>query len=109
MWGMGGDRKIRVHGGEGSAGVLNAQQSRFDPTAGGYVPYHGSSYIQVVTFDQKGPVADAVLSYSQSTDPASPHYADQTELYSRKSWHRLPFHKADIAAGALGPVLKLSE
>jgi len=103
-----GDRKIPVHGGEGQTGVLNAQQSRFIPEAGGYVPYHGSSYIQVVTFDDKGPVADAVLSYSQSTDPASPHYADQTELYSRKGWHRLPFHRADVAAEAIGPALKLS-
>ena len=34
----------------------------------------------------------------QSTDPASPHYADQTWLYSKKGWHRLPFHAADIAA-----------
>ncbi|WP_312164045.1 acylase [Phenylobacterium sp.] len=95
-----GQDKIPVHGGEGSDGVLNAQQARFDAKAGGYVPYHGSSYIQVVTFDDKGPVADAVLSYSQSTDPASPHYADQTWLYSKKGWHRLPFHGADIAADA---------
>ena len=72
------------------------------------MPYHGSSYIQVVTFDAKGPVADAVLSYSQSTDPASPHYADQTWLYSKKGWHRLPFHPADIAKEA-GPVLKLKQ
>ncbi|WP_305585055.1 penicillin acylase family protein [Phenylobacterium sp.] len=104
-----GDRKIPIHGGEGQAGVLNAQQSRFVAGAGGYVPYHGSSYIQVVAFDAAGPVADAVLSYSQSTDPASAHYADQTELYSKKGWHRLPFHQADIAAEALGPALKLSE
>jgi len=104
-----GERKIPVHGGEGQAGVLNAQQSRFVPSAGGYVPYHGSSYIQVVTFDDRGPVADAVLSYSQSIDPDSPHYADQTELYSKKGWHRLPFHKSDIAAETLGPALRLSE
>ena len=38
-----------------------------------------------------GPVADALLSYSQSTDPASPHYADQTRTFSAKRWHRLPF------------------
>lgn len=104
-----GDQKIPVHGGEGGQGVLNAQQSRFNAAAGGYVPYHGSSYIQVVTFDAKGPVADAVLSYSQSTDPASPHYGDQTWLYAKEGWHRLPFHKADIAAEALGPPLRLSE
>jgi len=57
---------------------------------------HGSSYMQVVTFDAQGPVADAVLSYSQSTDPASPHYADQTLRYSNKDWHRLPFSSADV-------------
>lgn len=103
-----GQDKIPVHGGEGSDGVLNAQQARWNAQAKGYVPYHGSSYIQVVTFDAKGPVADAVLSYSQSTDPASPHYADQTWLYSKKGWHRLPFHPADIAKEA-GPALHLKE
>ena len=64
--------------------MLNAQQARWNAQAAGYVPYHGSSYIQVVSFDDKGPVADAVLSYSQSADPASPHFADQTWLYSKK-------------------------
>jgi len=92
-----GDVRIPVHGGEGTDGVLNAQQSKL--VAGqGYVPFHGSSYIQVVTFDANGPVADAVLTYSQSTDPASPHYADQTLLHARKGWMRMPFQAADIAA-----------
>jgi acyl-homoserine-lactone acylase len=92
-----GGAHIPVHGGEGTDGVLNAQQSRLVPGQG-YVPFHGSSYVQVVTFDAQGPVADAVLTYSQSTDPASAHYADQTLLHARKGWVRLPFHAADIAA-----------
>lgn len=92
-----GDLRIPVHGGEGSDGVLNAQQSKLVPGVG-FVPYHGSSYIQVVTFDAKGPVADGILTYDQSTDPASPHYADQTLLHARKQWVRLPFHRADIEA-----------
>ncbi len=92
-----GDAHIPVHGGEGTDGVLNAQQSKLVPGLG-YVPFHGSSYIQVVTFDAKGPVADAILTYSQSTDPASAHYADQTRLHAKKGWVRLPFHAADIAA-----------
>jgi acyl-homoserine-lactone acylase len=95
---LAGDQHIPVHGGEGSDGVLNAQQSTLNPAVGGYVPFHGSSYIQVVTFDAKGPVADAILTYSQSTDPASPHFADQTLLHSRKVWTKLPFHKADVDA-----------
>ena len=92
-----GDQRIPVPGGEGSDGVLNAQQSQL--IAGvGYVPFHGSSYIQVVTFDAAGPVADAIMTYSQSTDPASAHAADQTALHAQKGWVRLPFGASAIAA-----------
>lgn len=91
-----GDQKIPVHGGEGGDGVLNAQQSAWKGS--GLIPFHGSSYIQVVTFDAKGPVADAILTYDQSTDPASPHYADQSVLHSKKGRVRLPFSAAEIAA-----------
>jgi acyl-homoserine-lactone acylase len=92
-----GDTRIPLHGGTAQDGVLDAQISSWVKGVG-YVPFHGSSYMQVVTFDAQGPVADGVLSYSQSTDPASPHYADQTWLYSKKDWNRLPFAPADIKA-----------
>jgi acyl-homoserine-lactone acylase len=92
-----GGLRIPVHGGEGGDGVLNAQESR--KIAGvGFVPYHGSSYIQAATFDVEGPVVDAILTYGQSTDPSSPHFADQTQLFSHKQWVRLPFSKSQIAA-----------
>jgi hypothetical protein len=91
-----GDLSIPVHGGEGSDGVLNAQYAKVVPGVG-YVPLLGSSYIQVVGFDRRGPVVDAILTYSQSTDPASPHFADQTRLYAEKRWIRFPFSKAEIA------------
>ena len=87
---------VPIHGGSGQLGILNVQQSA--KAQGGIVPFHGTSYIQVVTFDDKGPVADALLSYSQSTDPASPYFADQTRAFSAKKWHRLPFTSAEIAA-----------
>jgi acyl-homoserine-lactone acylase len=95
-----GDQRIPIHGGPGADGVLDAQQSAWTPGVG-YVPFHGSSYMQVVTFDARGPVADGLLSYSQSTDPASPFYADQTWAFSRKEWNHLPFWPADIAAQAI--------
>lgn len=95
-----GDQHIPIHGGPGLDGVLDAQQSAWTDGLG-YIPFHGSSYMQVVTFDAHGPVADGLLSYSQSTDPASPHYADQTWLYSRKQWNRLPFSESDIRAQAI--------
>ncbi len=99
--------RIPIHGAHGELGVLNVQQAVPVPT--GLTPVHGSSYVQVVGFDEFGPVADAVLSYSQSTDPASPHFGDQTREYSTKHWHRLPFTAAAIAADAAGPTLVISE
>ncbi|OQW78397.1 MAG: acyl-homoserine-lactone acylase [Proteobacteria bacterium ST_bin13] len=102
-----GDQRIAIHGGDGQLGILNVQIATPVPT--GVTPVHGSSYIQVVTFGDIGPQADAVLSYSQSTNPASPHFGDQTLLYSAKRWVRLPFTPAEIAADAQGPTLKISE
>jgi acyl-homoserine lactone acylase PvdQ len=55
------------------------------------------------------PVADALLAYSQSTDPASPHSQDQTRAFSEKKWHRLPFTQAEIRRAALGPARRLRE
>lgn len=102
-----GTEHIPIHGAAGSLGVLNVQQS--DVVAGGLVPKHGTSYIQVVGFDAAGPVADALLSYSQSTDPASPYYADQTRAFSAKKWHRLPFTPAQIAADGGTKVVRIAE
>ncbi|MEG3153269.1 penicillin acylase family protein, partial [Sphingomonas sp. ZT3P38] len=102
-----GAERIPVHGGDGQLGVLNVQISV--PAPGGVTPRHGSSYVQVVGFDADGPVADTVLSYSQSPDPASPFYADQTRLYAKKGWHRFPFTPARIAAAAVGKPVTISE
>ena len=102
-----GDAHIPIHGAAGTLGVLNVQQS--DAVAGGIVPKHGSSYVQVVGFDANGPVVDALLSYSQSTDPASPYYADQTRAFSVKKWHRLPFTPAQIAADGGTKTVRISE
>jgi acyl-homoserine-lactone acylase len=98
--------RIPISGGP-SGGVLNVMITR--PVPGGFEPFHGSSYIQVVTFDEKGPVVNAVLSYSQSTDPASAYYADQTREFSNKKLHRYPFSADEIAADAVGKPLSLHE
>ncbi len=103
-----GDQRIAIHGGPGTAGVLNYQDARPAP-GGGLVPVHGTSYIQIVGFDDAGPVVDAILSYSQSTDPASAHFTDQTRAYSAKAWHRLPFHADDIAAQTITPAKQIAE
>ena len=102
-----GEERIAIHGGSGLAGILNMQMSQ--PSEGGISPVHGTSYIQIVGFDEDGPVADAILSYSQSTNPASPHYGDQTRAYSNKAWNRLPFSAEEIEADRQGEALRISE
>jgi acyl-homoserine-lactone acylase len=102
-----GNDHIPIHGAHGNLGVLNVQMS--DKVSGGLVPRHGSSYIQVVSFDETGPIADAMLSYSQSTDPNSPWYADQTLAYSTKTWNRLPFTPSQVRAAAIAPPLRIRE
>jgi acyl-homoserine-lactone acylase len=69
---------------------------------------NGNSYEQAVTFTKDGPVADAVLASSQAPDDVdSPYYADQTEMYSRKEWMRLPFSSDDIAKELVSPPIVL--
>jgi len=101
---------IALHGGDEIEGVLNNLGNQFAPgiTAKGLLIDYGSSYVQSVTFDARGPVANAVLTYGQSTDPASPHANDQMRLYSRKEWPVLPFHAEDVAKARVGEVLRLT-
>ncbi len=91
-------RPVPVAGGDGEEGVYTVVSgSPLGPA--GYAPIvSGTSYIQTVTFDRLGPIAEAVLLYGQSTDPASPYYFDQLEkLWARRAWYRLPFSEKDIA------------
>jgi len=96
----GGD--IPIHGGSGRF-MFSVISSEFDQSTGAYsrIP-HGNSYIQTVTWDEtECPDAYAVLTYSQSTDPASDHYSDLTQVYSDKGWNDMPFCDADIQAAKI--------
>ena len=90
-------RWIPIHGGDGALGIYNAMDSLPQQDGRLHVK-HGTSYLQTVSFDSAGPRAQAVLSYSQSTDPASPYYADQTTLFSKKAWITQAFTEAQIKA-----------
>ena len=62
----------------------------------------GNSFIQAVTWDESEcPDAYGVLTYSQSTNPESPHFADSTELYSQGNWIDLPFCSEDVEAAEI--------
>ena len=95
-----GGQRIPLHGGA----TFSAISAALVPGLGFTSPLNPSnSYLQVVSFDPQGPVADAILASSQTPDPASPFYADQTWLYARKTWVRLPFRRNDVAAAAIAP------
>ena len=55
-------------------------------------------------FTEQGPRSEGFLSYSQSTDPTSPHHSDQTELYSRKGWDDLLWRDADVEKATVSRV-----
>lgn len=83
-------------GGEGAFTIVSSAQSNISPT--GYDIDYGNSYIQAVTWDSRGVIAEGFITYSQSTDPASPYFNDFTREYSAKRWHRFPFKAADVQA-----------
>jgi acyl-homoserine-lactone acylase len=67
------------------------------------VVHSGSSYVQAVTWTSGGacPEVATVLTYSESANPVSKHYADQTELFSRKGWVTAYFCPAQVTAHAV--------
>ncbi len=92
-----GSRQTPIHGGPGELGIYNAIQSV--PGANGKREVvSGTSYLQVVTFDGKGPQALGLLAFSLSSDPASPYSTDQTQAFSQKQWSVLPFTEQQIKA-----------
>ncbi len=49
-----------------------------------------------VQFTDDGPVGRSVLTYSLSTNPNSPHFADQTRLFSQGQWKEMRFTESQI-------------
>lgn len=109
--------RIPVHGGHGFyEGLMNMQQSSTNRTTlepleiapkvegsrlltqTGYPIVHGTSFVMALEFTDQGPNAKALLSYSQSGDPESVHFRDQTYRYVNKEWRPTLFAEADIAA-----------
>lgn len=114
-----GDDVIPIHGGPSQDGAFNMLY--YNPTAngtllppdvslggmpsaslydqGGYLINYGSSYMQLVEYTDIGtPRAKALISYSQSTDPRSAHFSDQTVLFSRSRWRDCLFSEDRITA-----------
>jgi acyl-homoserine-lactone acylase len=110
-----GGKRFPLHGGQSREGVANVVnysniKSTLDETADrgqlvntrtslsslGYVINSGTSFLMTMEFTDEGPNASAILTYGQSANPASPHFSDQTERFSRKEWRKILFKEEDI-------------
>jgi acyl-homoserine-lactone acylase len=87
------NERIPIHGGidgemvSNADSIFNAIVAPFSAETGGYPDtLYGSSFVMAVEFTNQGPRGRSILTYSQSTNPDSPHFADQTRLYSDKQW-----------------------
>ena len=92
-----GGQQTPIHGGPGTLGVYNAIQS-VPRTDGKREVVSGTSYLQVVTFDDKGPQAQGLLAFSLSSDPESKYSRDQTLAFSKKQLSVLPFTEQQITS-----------
>ncbi|MEU6487442.1 penicillin acylase family protein [Streptomyces sp. NPDC046887] len=95
-----GGERFPVPGGTGQLGVWNMIVGQWDPAKGAYTEVvHGTSHVQAVGWDGgRCPVARTLLTYSQSSNPLSPYFADQTRLLSGERWVTARFCERDILA-----------
>ena len=97
-----GAERIPIHGGAGPEGVFNViTVESLEPEFGWTSIRHGASWIMTVEFTDRGPVSQGILTYSQATDSTSPHWSDQTHLYSKKGWDDLRFTEAAVEAATV--------
>ena len=82
-------QKVPLSAGEEFEGVPNKLET-YGFLNGSYQPLLGSSYVQFVTLGQGAPIVRGILTYSQSTDPASPYFNNQLQTYSDKQLYTLP-------------------
>ncbi|WP_410659111.1 penicillin acylase family protein [Amycolatopsis sp. lyj-112] len=102
-------KKIPLGGGTAGRGVYDSLGGPWDPAAGYTEFTHGGTYLHVVAFNGTGcPDTTTLLTYSQSADPTSAHYSDQTELYSRKQWVTERYCEKDILASPSLKVVRVS-
>ncbi|MEO9243741.1 acylase [Pseudomonas inefficax] len=86
-----------VPGGPQALGVYNAIYS-VPHGQGKRLVVSGTSYLQLVSFTDKGPEARGLLAFSQSSEAASVHASDQTKAFAAGQLAVIPFTEAQIKA-----------
>ncbi|WP_425557865.1 penicillin acylase family protein [Kitasatospora cystarginea] len=67
------------------------------PCAPRWLPFR-PSFVMATELTPGGPRTRTVLAYGESANPASPHYLDQTVLFSHRQWVIERFTEAEITA-----------
>jgi acyl-homoserine-lactone acylase len=100
-----GSERIPIHGGPGGLGVFNAINVNQRVLGGDEPGYpnvgHGSSFVMVTQFTDGCADDRSILTYSQSSNPNSPFFSDQTRMFSDKQWVDPPFCADEVAAANL--------
>ena len=93
-----GDLDVPVGGLTGDFGAFRI--IGYEPDKDGkFVARGGDSYVMAVEFTSP-PTAYSIVAYSQSGDPKSPHYNDQSKLFAEEKWKRAWFSEEDVAKNA---------
>ncbi|WP_241688275.1 penicillin acylase family protein [Pseudoxanthomonas composti] len=81
-------------------GSLASAESRTYPGTRLRYTTSGNSFVAVVAFGKDGPQAWAVSVGGESSDPSSPHFADQAPLHTTGRLRPVWFEQADVQAHA---------
>ena len=89
---------IPIHGDRDADGAFNVITAPRVAGVGYPNVDSGSSYVMAVRLGKNGPTGRQILTYSESTNPTSPWFADQTELFSQKGWDTIKYTNKEIKA-----------
>lgn len=73
-----------------------ATPSLYDKKKGIFRITHGDGYMQLVKFSKEGVELNSIHNYGESSDPDSPHYTDQMQLFSEEKFKPMTFDKEEI-------------
>jgi acyl-homoserine-lactone acylase len=113
-------QRIPIHGGQGLDGTANVvsytttksttplgdftapRTAPRNPRTGlsreGYVVNSGTSFLMSMEFTSTGVNARALLTYGETSNPASEYFADQTLMFSNKEWRPILFTDEQITS-----------
>ncbi len=95
-----GTERIPVAGGVDVEGQYNLTDARRGWVPGEGYPdvWSGSSFIMWMQFTDQGPRGQSIMTMSQSRDPGSPFFTDQSRMWVSKQTKAMLFDEASIAA-----------